>query len=340
MSDVVLVQGLDAVIQRYADYGPLAAAFLANLLATFGDKGQLVVVTLAARYGAKRVFVGAMGAFAAWSALEVLFGQTVVRLLPAGAVGAVTGGLFLVFGAWTLHGAVDSLRSGTAFGASRADADTYRRPDGGAAGGGGGAASAGGTGGPGIAGRYVPAWVARRVGSAGGVATSFVFVAFAEFGDKTQLLTINLAATFPDAPGAVFVGVVAALGLRTGVDAIVGDRVERWLPVTLVEVAAAAVFVAFGLLVLGVVPVLVLLSVLGAVAGLFLGWLATPVTTRQTAAVAVLAAFALAAAAFADPGVVGAVGLPDAVAGLPGLAAVVAGRYVRARVRPVARDAP
>lgn len=55
--------GLQAVIDRYTAYGPLLAAFLANTLATFGDKGQLVVVTLASRYDAKRTFLGAMGAF-------------------------------------------------------------------------------------------------------------------------------------------------------------------------------------------------------------------------------------------------------------------------------------
>ncbi|KPN30812.1 hypothetical protein SY89_01552 [Halolamina pelagica] len=87
-----LQSGLDAVVGRYAEHGPLAAAFLANLLATFGDKGQLVVITLATRYDAKNVFVGAMGAFALWSALEVAFGQYVVSILPAGVVTLLTGG--------------------------------------------------------------------------------------------------------------------------------------------------------------------------------------------------------------------------------------------------------
>ncbi|MFC7156787.1 TMEM165/GDT1 family protein [Halomarina halobia] len=124
----------------------------------------------------------------------------------------------------------------------------------------------------GLTGRLLPDGLLRRVGAHGGVLASFAFVLVAEFGDKTQLLTIDLAATFPDAPLSVFVGVVAALALRTGVDALVGERVERWLPERAVEAAAAAVFLAFGLLVLGVLPTTGLLVVLAGVALGLIGW--------------------------------------------------------------------
>lgn len=79
-------------------------------------------------------------------------------------------------------------------------------------------------------GSSVPACAARYSTRYGAVVTSFVFVVFAEFGDKTQALTIALAGTFPDAPLSVFVGVVTALGLRTGVDVIIGERIERDIP--------------------------------------------------------------------------------------------------------------
>ncbi|QLC34112.1 TMEM165/GDT1 family protein [Halarchaeum sp. CBA1220] len=217
--------GLDAVIQRYAGYGPFLAAFLANFLATFGDKGQLVVITLASRYDAKRVFAGAMAAFAGWSALEVVFGAWLTGVLPQGAIGTVTGVLFLAFGLWTAY---------TVYG-------RYRR------GGVPGASADGGT----VA--MLPDRVARYTRGYGPVATAFCFIVLAEVGDKTQLLTINLAATFPDAPVPVFLGVIAALGIRTGVDAFLGERVERLLPTAYIEVAAAVVFVAFGVVELGVV---------------------------------------------------------------------------------------
>lgn len=239
----VLQSGLDAVIQHYSGHGPLATAFLANLLATFGDKGQLVVVTLASRYDPKKVFLGAMGAFGLWSAVEVLLGQYVVSVLPGDVVTLLTGGLFILFGLWTLYSALSSFRttggvttlpfSGTALDV-------------------------------GLSGRIIPDSVLARLGRHGGTLAAFLFVLFAEFGDKTQLLTINLAATFPDAPVAVFIGVVGALALRTGVDAVIGERVERVVPTRYIELGASTVFLAFGLVVLGLAPESFLLGVLAA----------------------------------------------------------------------------
>lgn len=227
--------GLDAVIQRYAHYGPLLAAFLANLLATFGDKGQLVVITLATRYDAKKVFFGSMAAFTGWSALEVVLGQYITAALPADVMAGITGTLFLVFGAWTT---LQVLR--------RARAQDLLASDGGLE-----TPSA----------RTLPDSIARFTHGHGPIVTSFVFVAFAEFGDKTQLLTINLAATFPASPVSVFVGVVAALALRTGIDAFIGERAERLLPTLFIEAASAVVFVAFGLYVFGLIGNFALIAV-------------------------------------------------------------------------------
>ena len=106
-----LAAGAGALVRQYAAYGPFVTAFLANLLGTFGDKGQLVVVLLATRYDAKRVFGGAMVAFVGWSALEVAVGQWIHRALPGSAMTLVTGGLFLAFGLWTLYTAVGSFRT-------------------------------------------------------------------------------------------------------------------------------------------------------------------------------------------------------------------------------------
>lgn len=244
--------GLETTIDQYADHGPLVASFLANLLATFGDKGQLVVVTLAARYDARRVFVGAMAAFGLWSALEVTFAASVTALLPPGAMAAVTGGLFLVFGVLTLRNALtgaDSIRLPwplKAHSESRDNRQPERRPEPEVLRDGGGS---------------VPAFAARYSARYGAIVTSFVFIMFAEFGDKTQALTIALAGTFPDAPLSVFVGVVAALGLRTGVDALIGGRIERYIPTRSVEVAAGIVFLAFGLAVFGVLSETMLVGV-------------------------------------------------------------------------------
>lgn len=258
---LVAAAGLQAVIERYSTYGPLLAAFLANMLATFGDKGQLVVVTLASRYDAKRVFLGAMGAFTLWSAVEVLLGQWIVDVLPGDVMAVLTGSLFIIFGLWTHREAYLKFRAGDGVGPAAEGADGLLMTGGGLD--------------VGLSGRVLPRWVIDNIGVYGGVLTSFVFVMFAEFGDKTQLLTINLAATFPNSPISVFIGVVAALGLRTGIDALVGERIERWVPTAWIELAASAVFIAFGLAVLGVIPstallgVLVVLVILGATAAVW-----------------------------------------------------------------------
>lgn len=264
--------GLESTITEYEAYGPLVASFLANLLATFGDKGQLVVITLATRYDAKRVFVGAVAAFGLWSALEVAFGSYATEALPPGAITAIAGGLFLVFGLLTLRNALAQYRAtqlpwplgpridtpegrdaGPDGRTPDPDGET-RSPD---------ARTVGGSSVPGFAARYTARY--------GAYVTSFVFIMFAEFGDKTQALTIALASTFPDAPLSVFVGVVAALGLRTGVDALIGERIERYIPTRTVEVAAGIVFLSFGLAIFGVISetlllVIVALTVLGLLA--------------------------------------------------------------------------
>ncbi|ODR81394.1 hypothetical protein BG842_21985 [Haladaptatus sp. W1] len=222
-----LATGLQQVVQRYDGYGPLAAAFLANLLATFGDKGQLVVVTLASRYDAKKVFVGAMAAFTLWSTIEIVFGHVIVTVLPGGAITVLTGGLFVLFGLWTLRSAIVTFEE-----------ESDDRP-----------LLTGGGVDVGMSGTLLPDGLLTRMGAYGGVLTTFVFILFAEFGDKTQLLTINLSTTFPNSPLSVFVGVVAALGLRTGLDASIGERFERVLPTKWLELLAAVVFLAFGALV-------------------------------------------------------------------------------------------
>jgi len=244
-----LQSGLDAVVGRYADHGPLAAAFLANMLATFGDKGQLVVITLATRYDAKAVFAGAMGAFTLWSALEVAFGQYVVSVLPAGMVTLIAGSMFIVFGLWTARSAIAGFRGDV----PSPSMTTGTGLD------------------VGLSGWLVPNTLLARAGSHGGLLMGFLFVLFAEFGDKTQLLTINLAATFPDAPGAVFVGVLGALALRTGVDAVIGGKVERVLPTRHIEAGAAVVFLAFGLVVLGAPAALLLVALAALVVAAVVG---------------------------------------------------------------------
>lgn len=74
------------------------ATFLLIALAEFGDKSQLVCMTLAARHRGLPVVLGAGAAFAVLNLLAVLFGAAVAAWLPAWVVTAAVALLFAVFG--------------------------------------------------------------------------------------------------------------------------------------------------------------------------------------------------------------------------------------------------
>ena len=253
IADILVAAAVGGIIDQYESYGPLVGAFLANTLATFGDKGQLVVLALAARYDAKKVFVGAMGAFAAWSALEVALGAWITSVLPAGVMALVTGGLFVGFGLLTFREAFQQLR------VTQLPWPLGPRPtntDGGR--------------------DVLSERVQRVTAGRGAVVASFLAIGVAEFGDKTQALTIALAAHFPESRVLVFVGVVAALALRTGVDAYIGEHLEDRLPTGAIELAAGIVFLAFGLVAFGVV------GELGLVAAILLAFAVAGVVAHRT----------------------------------------------------------
>ena len=72
--------------------------FLLITLAEFGDKSQLVCMTLAARHRGLPVAIGAIAAFALLNLLATLFGAAVAAWLPGWVVTAAVGLLFAVFG--------------------------------------------------------------------------------------------------------------------------------------------------------------------------------------------------------------------------------------------------
>lgn len=72
--------------------------FLLIALAEFGDKSQLVCMTLAARHRGLPVVLGAVSAFAFLNLLAVLFGAAVAAWLPEWVVTSAVALLFAVFG--------------------------------------------------------------------------------------------------------------------------------------------------------------------------------------------------------------------------------------------------
>lgn len=77
--------------------------FLLIALAEFGDKSQLVCMTLAARHRGLPVVLGAIAAFAILNLLAVLFGAAVAAWLPAWVITLAVAALFAVFGVGALR---------------------------------------------------------------------------------------------------------------------------------------------------------------------------------------------------------------------------------------------
>lgn len=78
------------------------AAFLLVFVAEFGDKSQLVCMTLAARHRPWPVLLGAVTAFAVLNLLAVLFGTVVAAWIPEFWLALIVAGLFGFFGVQSL----------------------------------------------------------------------------------------------------------------------------------------------------------------------------------------------------------------------------------------------
>ena len=76
-------------------------------------------------------------------------------------------------------------------------------------------------------------------------ATSFVLIAAAEIGDKSQLVCMTLASRHRGAP--VIWGAVAAFALLNSLAVMFGAAIANWLPDYLVAAAVALLFGGFGL---------------------------------------------------------------------------------------------
>lgn len=87
-----------AVVTPGNGFSSAGATFLLIALAEFGDKSQLVCMTLAARHRGLPVILGAVAAFAILNLLAVLFGAAVAAWLPEWVVTLAVAALFAVFG--------------------------------------------------------------------------------------------------------------------------------------------------------------------------------------------------------------------------------------------------
>lgn len=75
--------------------------------------------------------------------------------------------------------------------------------------------------------------------------TTFLIVAFAEIGDKSQLVCMTLAARHRALP--VVIGAVAAFAFLNALAVLFGAAIAAWLPGWLVALAVALLFGGFGI---------------------------------------------------------------------------------------------
>lgn len=178
--------------------GSAGTTFLLVGLAEFGDKSQLVCMTLAARHRGLPVLVGAIAAFAILNLLAVLFGAAVAAWLPEWLVTAAVAVLFAVFG-------ISALR----YQEEDEDDDVEEAP------------------GHGI------------------VATTFLLIFLAEFGDKTQLAVAGLGST--GEPTAVWAGATAALAVTSALGVFAGRKLLNRLPLKWIHRISGVFFLLLAL---------------------------------------------------------------------------------------------
>ncbi|AXS80552.1 TMEM165/GDT1 family protein [Dechloromonas sp. HYN0024] len=173
--------------------------FLLIGLAEFGDKSQLVCMTLAARHRGLPVVLGAVAAFALLNLLAVLFGAAIAAWLPEWVVTSAVALLFAYFG-------VSALR----FEEAEEDEDIPEKP-----------------------GHNI-------------VATTFLMIFLAEFGDKTQIAVAGLGGT-ADAT-ATWVGATLALACTSILGVVAGRRWLNRLPLHWIHRVSGVFFLLLALL--------------------------------------------------------------------------------------------
>jgi putative Ca2+/H+ antiporter (TMEM165/GDT1 family) len=188
--------------------GSLWSALALVFVAELGDKTQLVALGLGARHRVIPVLVGMAIGYGAANLVAVVVGGALGAALPSRTVGIAGGLLFLGFAGWTLV-------------SSGGDDD-------GDVGDGGGAQ---------------PATLTRAV-----VVSAAVAMFVAEFGDKTQLATLTLAAQ--GHPVLVWVGATVGVLAAGAVGVLAGRTVGSRLSGRATRIGSAALFAIFGVVLL------------------------------------------------------------------------------------------
>ena len=176
----------------------VGAAFITVFVAEFGDKSQLVCLTMACRYPPLQVLAGAMTAMAIVLGLAVAVGGFLAAIIPHSLIAVASGLVFIIIGL------LSYLRK-------RERLDEFN--------------------------------------SKAGYFQTLTMIFLAEFGDKTQLAVMFLAANF-GYPLAIFAGAMAAMLLNHLLAVYLGSRLISRISPHYIRLGTAVLFVVMGLLII------------------------------------------------------------------------------------------
>ncbi len=196
----------------------LTVAFVAQLAVLPGEKGQFIIAALSTRFQPLLV-VGAAGtAFAGWTVLEIWFGAAVADVLPGVYLDVLTALLFLVFAGMLMRTAPeDDENWGATTDGGNIESQNLLEQS--------------------ILGFDLP----ERFG---GFLSIFLLMAAGEFGDKTQLITIGLAAQYGAHPG-IWAGEMLAILPVSLLNAYFFHRFSQGINARNVHYAGAILFLFF-----------------------------------------------------------------------------------------------
>jgi len=172
-------------------------SYLLIFSAEIGDKSQLICMTLASRYKALPVFLGAVCAFSVLNLLAVLFGTAIANWIPEFYVSVLVSLLFLGFGFYAWNNG-DGEEEEEAVGHSNHSI----------------------------------------------FITTFLLIAIAEFGDKTQLAVVALSST--GIPSAVMLAATLALATTSLLGVWAGRTVLQKIPIHFLHKTSAVLFILIG----------------------------------------------------------------------------------------------
>ncbi|MEH2405149.1 TMEM165/GDT1 family protein [Nostoc sp.] len=193
------------------------AALLLITVSELGDKTFFIAVILAMHHSRRLVFTGVTAALAAMTILSVLFGQ-VVSLLPKNYIHYAEIALFIAFGIKLLYDA-------SKMSAAACDTEVVQEAE--------------------AAVKKADLQLPKQKTSLGIVIEAFVLTFMAEWGDRTQIATITLAAG--NNPIGVTIGAIFGHAICAAIAVIGGKMIAGRISERQLTLIGGCLFLVFGI---------------------------------------------------------------------------------------------